>query len=151
MKYAKSCRGVSWGVSLVVSGSGSGVLTHHEYGCSWVRDARHRCWAFLRCRGPYSTKHWWRKVPAWKPQWNSHKKQTQLKKKLCRCCCILLLRFYGWAVMLLCQALVGYRQHMWYCEWSAFTDPRYNMWRRCALLLLYPDAQDLWLGSCYTG
>src|SRR4029434_629030 len=38
------------------------------------------------------------------------------QRQLCCCCCILLLRFYGWAVMLLCFALVGYRQHMLYCE-----------------------------------
>ena len=36
--------------------------------------------------------------------------------QLCCCCCNLLLRFYGWAVMLLCLTVVGYRQSMLYCE-----------------------------------
>ena len=35
--------------------------------------------------------------------------------QLCPCCCIMLLRFYGLAVML-CLALVGYRQRTLYCE-----------------------------------
>ena len=34
---------------------------------------RHYCRAFWRCCRSNSTKHWWRKVPAWKPQWNAHK------------------------------------------------------------------------------
>ena len=69
LRYVKSCWGVSWGVSDVVSGSG--MCPNPSSG--WVWDARHHCWAFWRCRGANSTKHWWRKVSAWKPQWNAHK------------------------------------------------------------------------------
>ena len=60
---------------------------------------------------PNATKHWWRRVPAWKPQWNATP-----GRQLCCCCCILVLRFYGWAVMLMCLEVVGYRQRMLYCE-----------------------------------
>src|SRR4029434_4047752 len=35
------------------------------------------------------------------------------QRQLCYCCCILFLRFYDLAVMLMCLALVGYRQRMW--------------------------------------
>ena len=38
------------------------------------------------------------------------------RRQLCCCCCILLLSFCVWAVMLLCLAVVGYRQCMLYCE-----------------------------------
>ena len=38
----------------------------------------------------------------------------------CCCCCILLLRFYGWAAILLCLAVVGYRQRMLYREGGPF-------------------------------
>ena len=48
--------------------------------------------------------------------------------------------------------VVGYRQRMLNCEGVP-----YNMWHVLWLspaswvLLLYPVAQDLWLGSCYIG
>ena len=43
-----------------------------EGGWPWTPD-RYHCLAFWRCDRPYSTKHWWSKVPAWKAQWNAHK------------------------------------------------------------------------------
>ena len=60
--------------------------------------------AFWRCRRPDSTKHWWRKVPAWKPQWTAHIGWVVVVVSCCS-------GFYGWAVMLL-----SYSQCMLYCE-----------------------------------
>src|SRR4029434_815768 len=58
---------------------------------------------------------------------------------VCCFCCILLLRFYSRAVMLLCLALVGYRLCMFYCEapFTCFTVKcLYGSWEQyCALLL----------------
>src|SRR4029434_203677 len=50
--------------------------------------------------------------------------QRQLNWCWCWCCyyCILGLRFYDRAVMLLCLTLVSYRQPMLYCEGGPFTD-----------------------------
>ena len=41
----------------------------------WSREGlgwQTHCWA-VRCRGPNSTTHRWRKVSTWQPQWNTHK------------------------------------------------------------------------------
>ena len=89
-------------MSLLLSLVVACVLTHHEYGGRRVWDPRHHFQAFWRYRGPNSMKYWWRRVPAWKPHWNAHEGSF-------------VLRFYGWVVML-CLALVGYRQRMLYCR-----------------------------------
>ena len=57
LRYVKSCRGASWGVAVVVSGSGMCL----KDGRQWVWETRHHPWAFWRCLGPNSMKHWWRK------------------------------------------------------------------------------------------
>ena len=72
----------------------------------WFWDARHHCWAFWR---------WYFLIQLNADEGKCLLENFSISHKGCfAVCCILLLRFYGWAIMLLCLVLVNYRQRI-YC------------------------------------